>query len=246
MTDVLDGHGADLFARAISPLKAMLRIVTPAQARNGVVASACELHRLPLTEEGCAEPSTRLRRPLGGPAITGAHELHRVLDTGAVGTVDCLIRLDERTVLGTPFISQRFWTVDLATGHGTDHGRAAPGGGQITRTWYADGAANLAAYAGGELTAYVPTRAARFPDNPRAVAADYRGKEAPPLGRRDAAMVLQHRENRPRGLARAREITLMESPACLRHAKPSQGHDLGGCNYWQAQRGRAERWSILE
>ncbi|MDX3104621.1 PQQ-binding-like beta-propeller repeat protein [Nonomuraea angiospora] len=104
-------------------------------------------------------------------AVTGAHELHRILDTGAVGTVDCLIRLDERTVLGTPFISQRFWTVDLATGHGTDHGRAAPGGGQITRTWYAGGTAYLAAYAGGELTAYDPTRPARFPDNPRVVAA---------------------------------------------------------------------------
>jgi len=104
-------------------------------------------------------------------AESGRPESGQVLDTDAVGTVDCLVRLDDRTLLGTPFISQRFWTVDLASGRGVDQGRAAPGGGQVTRTWYAGGKVYLAAYAGGELTEYDPTRPARFPDNPRVVAA---------------------------------------------------------------------------
>ncbi|MEU6412000.1 PQQ-binding-like beta-propeller repeat protein [Microbispora sp. NPDC046933] len=104
-------------------------------------------------------------------AATGRPELRTTPDTDAVCTVDCLVRLDERTVLGTPFISQRFWTVDLLSGRGEDRGRAAPGGGQVTRTWHVGGKVYLAAYAGGELTEYAPDRPGRFPDNPRVVAA---------------------------------------------------------------------------
>ncbi|MER7498820.1 PQQ-binding-like beta-propeller repeat protein [Nonomuraea pusilla] len=104
-------------------------------------------------------------------AATGRHELRTTLDADAVGTVDCLVRLDDTTVLGTPFISQRFWTADLVSGRGTDMGRAAPGGGQITRTWHVGGKVYLAAYAGGELTEYDPALPAGFPGNPRVVAA---------------------------------------------------------------------------
>jgi hypothetical protein len=34
-------------------------------------------------------------------------------------------------IFGAPYINQRFWDIDLASGQGSDLGRAAPGGGQI-------------------------------------------------------------------------------------------------------------------
>ena len=113
-------------------------------------------------------------------ALSGAVELCVDLDTDSVGRVDCVVRLDERTVLGTPFISQRYWTADLESRIGRDRGRAAPGGGQISLSWLVGGRAYLAAYAGGELTCLDPAVGGSFPENPRVVA-------APPGGMRPVA-----------------------------------------------------------
>lgn len=103
-------------------------------------------------------------------ADSGEIQQHRVLPTYAVAESDCLVRLDADTMLGTPFISQRFWTVDLRTGEGVDQGRAAPGEGEILLAWKLDDRVYMAAYTGGELVEYDPTQPSRFPDNPRVVA----------------------------------------------------------------------------
>lgn len=106
---------------------------------------------------------------------TGVLEISRRLATDARGAVDCLRRIDPGRLLGTPFISQRFWEVDLATGHGTDCGRAAPGCGEILLTWKLGGKIYMAAYTGGELVEYDPSSHPHFPENPRVVAAPAHG-----------------------------------------------------------------------
>jgi len=126
---------------------------------------------LALTAERKLLAVTRYGRLCRFDALTGVAELCAGLDTDSIGRVDCVVRLDERTVLGTPFISQRFWTADLETGLGRDRGRAAPGGGQISLSWLVEGRAYLAAYAGGELTCLDPAASGSFPANPRVVAA---------------------------------------------------------------------------
>ncbi|MBA3709570.1 MAG: hypothetical protein H0W83_12210 [Planctomycetes bacterium] len=103
-------------------------------------------------------------------AATGALEMVRELPTDGIGHVDCLCRIDRDRLLGTPFITQRFWEARLSTGTGVDYGRAAPGSGEVLRTWLIGGIVYMAAYTGGELTAYDPRRPARFPENPRVVA----------------------------------------------------------------------------
>ena len=64
-------------------------------------------------------------------ADTGALELSRRLPADAVQMTDCLCRIDEDRLLGTAFITQRFWEVNLKTGQGEDCGRAAPGAGEV-------------------------------------------------------------------------------------------------------------------
>ncbi|MBI3830483.1 MAG: hypothetical protein HY291_13265 [Planctomycetes bacterium] len=103
-------------------------------------------------------------------AASGALEAARVLPTDAVGHVDCIVRAGKDRLIGTPFITQRFWEVDLKRRHGRDCGRAAPGGGEILQTWYIGGKIYMAAYTGGELMEYDPTKPANFPENPRVVA----------------------------------------------------------------------------
>jgi hypothetical protein len=111
---------------------------------------------------------------------TGALELSRRLPADSHGAVDCLCRIDRDRLLGTPFITQRFWTVNLRTRKGEDCGRAAPGCGEVLRTWKLGGRIYMAAYGGGELVEYDPERPARFPENPRVVA-------DPPHGMRPVA-----------------------------------------------------------
>jgi hypothetical protein len=101
---------------------------------------------------------------------TGALEISRRLPTDSIAHTDCLRRIDETRLLGTPFITQRFWEVDLKTGRGFDCGRAAPGAGQITKTWKIGEKIYMAAYAGGELMEYDPATHPHFPENPRVVA----------------------------------------------------------------------------
>lgn len=106
---------------------------------------------------------------------TGSARDHRDLDTGAVGQVDCLRRVDAKRLLGTPFISQRFWEADLDHGIGRDRGRAAPGGGQVALTWKLADTVYMACYAGGHLVEYQPGGGGAYPENPRAVVSPERG-----------------------------------------------------------------------
>jgi hypothetical protein len=103
-------------------------------------------------------------------ALDGTLEMSRVLPTDAIGAVDCVRRIDAHRLLGTPFITQRFWEVDLRTGAGYDCGRAAPGVGEVLRTWALGGKIYMAAYTGGELVKYDPAIHPHFPENPRVVA----------------------------------------------------------------------------
>ncbi len=91
------------------------------------------------------------------------------LETDEYGRTDCLRRINEKTLLGTPFITQRFWTVDLETGKGTDCGRVVSSGGQVNLTWKIDNKIYMAAYTSGELAKYDPELPVFFPENPYVV-----------------------------------------------------------------------------
>lgn len=106
------------------------------------------------------------RRDLG----SGHLEASRLLPAVAVQHTDCLRLIDEDRLLGTPFITQRFWEVSLKSGKGYDCGRAAPGGGEILQTWRLGGKLYMAEYSGGRLVEYDPQVHPHFPENPRVVA----------------------------------------------------------------------------
>jgi hypothetical protein len=113
-------------------------------------------------------------------AHSGALEISKRLPTDSIAHVDCLRRIDTDRLLGTPFITQRFWEVNLQTGKGFDCGRAAPGPGEILQTWKINQKIYMAAYTGGELMEYDPGEHPHFPENPRVVA-------VPPGGMRPVA-----------------------------------------------------------
>jgi len=108
-------------------------------------------------------------------AATGALEVSSELPTDSIGRTDCVVRIDRRRLLGTAFITQRFWEADVRTGKGFDCGRAAPGGGQIALAWKIRDKVYMAAYTGGELVEYDPAEHPHFPENPRVVAKPPRG-----------------------------------------------------------------------
>ncbi len=101
---------------------------------------------------------------------SGNLEMSRRLDTDSVCRVDCLCRIDSERLLGTPFITQRFWQTNIQTGKGFDCGRAAPGGGQVCLTWKINGMVYMASYTTGALVKYDPAEHPHFPENPRVVA----------------------------------------------------------------------------
>jgi len=101
---------------------------------------------------------------------SNALECARVTPTSTIGKVDCLVRIDKERLLGTPFITQRFWEHNLRTKAGWDCGRAAPGSGEIMKTRLVGGKVYMAAYTGGELMEYDPKAPVCFPENPRVVA----------------------------------------------------------------------------
>jgi hypothetical protein len=114
---------------------------------------------------------------------SGALELTRRLPTDAVAHIDCIRRIDADRLVGTPFITQRFWELDLTTGAGRDCGRAAGGSGEVLRTWNVGGKIYFASYTEGLLTEYDPHADPRFPENPRLVAAPPGGMR--PVGHAD-------------------------------------------------------------
>lgn len=101
---------------------------------------------------------------------TGRLEISRLLPAAGVQHTDCLRLVGRDRLLGTPFITQRFWEVNLRTGRGFDCGRAAPGAGEILQTWRLGGKVYMAAYSGGKLVEYDPEVHPHFPENPRVVA----------------------------------------------------------------------------
>lgn len=103
-------------------------------------------------------------------ADNGALTMTRQVPAEGVGHIDCLRLIDRDRLIGTPFITQRFWQGDLRTGEAWDCGRAAPGTGEVLQTWRMGKRIFMAAYTGGELVAYDPDRTARFPENPQVVA----------------------------------------------------------------------------
>lgn len=101
---------------------------------------------------------------------TGAIEISRQLPTDAVGHVDCVCRVNEDQLIGTPFISQRFWLANIKTGEGFDAGRAAGGSGEVLQTWNINGKVYMASYTQGQLTEFDPAARCAYPENPRLVA----------------------------------------------------------------------------
>ncbi len=75
-------------------------------------------------------------------------------------------------VFGGPYINQRFWETDLATGEGRDLGKAAPGGGQICGMVWDEATARLimASYTTCSITAFDPNSPPDWPNNPRVLA----------------------------------------------------------------------------
>jgi hypothetical protein len=120
------------------------------------------------------------RGDIAAMAIDGTFRIHDGDDMGlklcrqapvrSVGAVDCLRLVNRNRLLGTTFITQRFWEADLKARRGWDCGRAAPGGGEVLKTWRVGKRIYMAAYSGGELMEYDPRRPAAFPANPRVVA----------------------------------------------------------------------------
>ena len=139
-----------------------------------------QLHNVNLTASGKIVAVNMYGEFFRFDGDTGALELSKRLPTDSIGHTDRLRRIDAERLLGTPFITQRFWEVNLRTGRGADCGRAAPGAGEILLTWTMGRRIYLAAYGGGELMEYNPAQPARFPENPRVVA-------DPPHGMRPVA-----------------------------------------------------------
>ncbi len=97
------------------------------------------------------------------------------LDLEAIGPMSahalCVIP-EAGVIVGAPFINQRFWVINLTTGEGQDCGRAAPGGGQINQIIWdpITRRALMSSYTTAAITAYDPTRPAKWPHNPCLVA----------------------------------------------------------------------------
>jgi hypothetical protein len=129
--------------------------------------------------------------------LSGAAELVKTIQMGNVQRTYCILRLDERTVIGAPFIAQRFWKIDLVNGLGTDLGRAAPGSGQVCKMWSIGGKAYWAAYTGGELMQFDPALLVNYPMNPSVVAAPPRAMR--PLGAANDARYIFYSCSAPYG-----------------------------------------------
>jgi len=101
---------------------------------------------------------------------TGRLELFRRLPSEAVQPVDHILRLSRDRLIGSNFITQRFWDINLKTGKGFDCGKAAPGGGQVQHFWKIGGKVFLTSYTTANLLEYDPSRHPNFPENPHVVA----------------------------------------------------------------------------
>jgi len=100
----------------------------------------------------------------------GALQTAQWLDAKSYGVIDCMVASDNGLIIGTPFITQRFWVYDENLNKGYDAGRAAPGSGEVLRVWNLNGKIYQAVYTSGTLTEFDPNEPAYFPENPHVVA----------------------------------------------------------------------------
>lgn len=112
---------------------------------------------------------------------TGGLESSRRLPTDNFGDALAVCQIADDRLIGTPYVSSRFWELNIRTGEGFDAGRAHTGWGQISAITSVAGKTYMAAYGSGELMEYDPARALCYPDNPRRVA-------DPPLGMRPTSI----------------------------------------------------------
>lgn len=94
----------------------------------------------------------------------------KMLDSNSCTITDCIIKVDDRTIVGTPFITQRFWVMDIEKGEVLGEDRVTPGAGEVLRCWNVDGKIYMATYSDGYLAEYDPKKAINYPENPKVVA----------------------------------------------------------------------------
>ncbi len=123
-----------------------------------------------LTEKKDALVSVTLYGEFYKYSTDGELIMTRWPDTSSAGRMDVVMGLGDKYILGTPFITQRFWLVDKESGVGFDAGKASPGRGEVMRGWFMNGKAYLASYSEGILTELDPNQNFNFPENPRVVA----------------------------------------------------------------------------
>jgi hypothetical protein len=103
---------------------------------------------------------------------TRAYAEHALEMRGHIPTHALCVVPEAGKIFGAPFINQRFWDLDLATGAGRDLGRAAAGGGQINgMVWDANRKRLFqASYTTCTVTEYDPSRPNGWPENPKQIA----------------------------------------------------------------------------
>lgn len=104
-------------------------------------------------------------------AMTGAIETSVKFESDSIGHIDCLYRIDEDRLLCTPFITQRFFEINIKTGKGCDLGRATGGAGEVLEVAGLNNKIYMTSYTRGQLVEYDPKQPAHFPENPRIVVA---------------------------------------------------------------------------
>lgn len=117
---------------------------------------------------------------------TGSLEATLPLPTENFGDALAVGLVGDDQLIGTPYVSSRFWTLDLRTGESRDCGRVQTAWGQVSAITRSNGKAYLAAYGSGELMEYDAARPLCFPENPRRVA-------DPPGGMRPVAIASDNR-----------------------------------------------------
>jgi hypothetical protein len=142
---------------------------------TGEVADIVQIPETPLKNVTVSQAGNIVAMSLDGEfrvydSVDMGLKLARRADSDSVGKSMCLRLIKGDRIVGSTFITQRFWQGDIKTGKSTDLGRAAPGVGQITNILYLRDLIYMTAYTGGELVEYNPDRPAAFPTNPRVVA----------------------------------------------------------------------------
>lgn len=109
-------------------------------------------------------------------ALTGHIELSRRVGPKHQHGCNVIVPVDDKSVTGTPFISQNFWVIDTESEDGYCAGRAGGSFGQVDYGVRVNGKTYFAIYGGGQLTEYDPQEHAAYPINPIQVAMNTQGQ----------------------------------------------------------------------